>query len=165
MASFGLGQLSLENGAQPQNTQEIDSSTPWMAASEGNLPLLQASLSVLNLPVTIADENGYTLLHAASAYSRLQVMEWLFSKGVDVNAVDSDGDSALHHSEDVKVSKVLIEQGHANPLVANSEGKIALQVKQDDLEELLHDEDEKESEDASKLRELIAYLLSISIAQ
>jgi len=137
-----------------------------MAASEGNLTLLQSSLSALNLQVTAADENGYTLLHAASAYTQLEVLAWLLLQGVDVNAVDNDGDSALHHVENVKTAKMLIEQGHVSPAVQNSEGKTALQVKRDDLEELMQDEDaEEDGEDASKLRELIAYLSSISITQ
>lgn len=159
MASFGLGRP--EESASP--TLEIDSSTPWLAASEGNLPLLQTSLSKLNLPVTVADENGYTLLHAASAYAQVNLMEWLFfSQGVDVNAVDNDGDSALHHCHNVDAARTLIERGHANPQLRNAEGKTALQVKQDELQELMQDEDEKDSEDASNLEELVAYLSSIT---
>lgn len=162
MALFGLGQ---PQGAAPPQNDQVDSSTPWMAASEGNLPLLQSSLSVLYLPVSCADDNGYTLLHAASAYAQVHVMEWLFSQQVNVNAVDNDGDSALHHVEDVKAAKVLIERGHANPMVANSDNKTALQVKLNDLQELVQDEDERDSEDASKLRELIEYLSSIETTQ
>lgn len=160
MASFGLGQP--QPGAAAPSEQELDSSTPWMAASEGNLALLKRSLSTLNLGVTSADENGYTLLHAASAYAQVPIIEWLLAQGVNVTATDNDGDSALHHTDDAMIAKLLIERGRVNPSLQNSEGKTALQVKQDDLQELMADEDDEHSEEASKLRELIAYLSSIS---
>lgn len=158
--TFGLGQPP--QGAAAPSIQEMDSSTPWMAASEGNLHLLQRSLSVMNVTGTLADENGYTLLHAAAAYAQSPIIEWLLlQQGIDVNATDNDGDSALHHTEDAMIAKLLVERGHINPSLQNSEGKTALQVKRDDLQELMQDEDD-DSEEASKLRELIAYLSSIS---
>lgn len=163
MASFGLGQPQhAATSVSNMPNADMDSSTPWMAASEGNLSLLQTSVSALNLQVTCSDENGYTLLHAASAYAQIPVLEWLLSQGVDVNAVDNDGDSVLHHTEDAMTARILIEQGHANPLLRNAEGKTALEVKQDELQDLVNDGDD-DSEDASKLRELIAYLSDISM--
>ena len=143
----------------------MDSSTPWMAASEGNLDLLQASLTTLNLPVTAADENGYTLLHAASAYAQLPVMEWLLSQRVPVNAVDNDGDTPLHHVEDIDAARLLIEVCKADPMPVNAAGKTPVQVKQDDLDELMEDDDDDDSDDAAKLRVLIDYFASVTSNQ
>jgi ankyrin repeat protein len=158
MPSFGLVE---QNASGTASNDEMDSSTPWMAASEGNLPRLQNALSTLNLPVIVADENGYTLLHAASAYAQVTIIEWLLTQNVNVNATDNDGDSALHHTEDAITAKFLVERGRIDPTLRNSEGKTSLQAKQDDLNELMTDE-EDDSEEASKLRELIAYLESIA---
>lgn len=160
MPSFGLAEQVSDDGT-PSNT-DMDSSTPWMAASEGNLTRLQNALSTLNLPVTAADENGYTLLHAASGYAQVEIIKWLFTQNVDVNATDNDGDSALHHTEDAITAKLLVEQGRVDPDLRNSEGKTSLQVKQDDLNELMTTDEEDDSEEASKLRELISYLESIA---
>ena len=162
MASFGLGRPP--QGEASTVHHEMDSSTPWLAASEGNLPLLQTSLATLNLNVNDSDENGYTVLHAASAYAQIPIIEWLLSQGINVNAVDHDGDSPLHHVDDVKAAKILIERGHANPMIVNHEGKTPVQVKQDNLQELMEDDDDN-NDDASKLRELIAYLSNVIINQ
>ena len=158
MASFGLGRTSSED---PSSAAEMDASTPWMAASDGNLSLLQNSLSTMNLEVTAADDYGYTLLHAASAYGQTHVMEWLLAQDVPVNAVDCDGDTPLHHAEDVNAAIVLIEKGKADPTIVNASGKTPLQVKHDDLEELMEEEDD--TEEADKLRELISYLSSVTV--
>jgi hypothetical protein len=160
MTSFGLGSPSSQDPSSA--AADMDASTPWMAASDGNLFLLQNSLAVLNIQVTAADENGYTLLHAASAYAQIHVMEWLIAQRVPVNAVDSDGDTALHHVEDVNAAKLLIEKGKAHPMIANSSGKTPLQVKQGDLEELMEDDDDDDSDEAAKLRELISYISSVT---
>lgn len=159
MASFGLGRTSSED---PSAAAEMDASIPWIAASDGNLSLLQNSLSTMNLEVTAADENGYTLLHAASAYGQIHVMEWLLAQGVPVDAVDCDGDTPLHHVEDVHAAKVLIEKGKAHPMVVNASGKTPLQVKHGDLEELMEDDDD-DTEEADKLRELISYLSRVKV--
>lgn len=116
----------------------------------------------MNLEVTAADENGYTLLHAASAYGQIHVMEWLLAQGVPVDAVDCDGDTPLHHVEDVHAAKVLIEKGKAHPMVVNASGKTPLQVKHGDLEELMEDDDD-DTEEADKLRELISYLSRVKV--
>ena len=72
MVSFGLGQAPIE---ATSTTQLIEPSTPWMAAADGNLVLLQSSLMSLGLVYSAADENGYTLLMAATAYNRRNIME------------------------------------------------------------------------------------------
>lgn len=163
MASFGL---ACQQGEASLSSEEIDSSTPWVAASEGNLPLLQKSLAALNLDVSVADTYGYTLLHAASSYSQIPVIEWLLSQGANVNVVDLEGDTPLHQVEDIRTAKILIEKGRANPTMLNAKGKTPLQVKQDDLEELMEDQDDdNDNDDAAKLRELIAYLSNVGIDQ
>lgn len=159
-ASFGLGRPG-DNNASAESSVPIDSSTPWMAASDGNLSLLQSSLSTLNLPFTAADDNGYTLLHAASSYCQIATMRFLLEKQVPVNAVDNDGDSALHHAEHVDAAKVLIENG-ADINLKNAAEKTPLQAKQEDLEEQMEEDDE--DDEIATLRELIEYLSSLSTA-
>ena len=44
--------------AGSSQTAEIDESTPWVAAGDGNLDLLQESISKLGLAPNAADSNG-----------------------------------------------------------------------------------------------------------
>lgn len=174
--SFGLGSAA---AAAPTNQQDIDGGTPWVAASDGNLNLLQASLAQLQLPVTAADENGYTLLQAAASYGQISVLRWLLSSPAPanqqpqaaaagsvvvssmVNAVDGDGDTALHYASTVDAAKLLCEEARIDPTIRNNAGKTALQAKQEELQELMEDEDYEETdEDAVKLRSVITYLSS-----
>lgn len=159
MASFGFGTAA-------DNQVPIDSSTPWMAASEGNLSLMELSLKTLNLPLNSADENGYTLLHAAASYSQLKVMEFLLSSapnnGVNVYAADNDGDSALHYASTVAAAKFLVEHGKANPLQTNGQGKTPLEARKEELQEMEEDEDvEEDDDDLEALKEVVQYLSSL----
>lgn len=158
MATFGLG--------QPIQTlppaSEIDSSTPWMAASEGNLLLLQHCMQTMGLQINAADENGYTLLHAASSYNQMEIMQFMLSQNVNVHAVDSDGDSALHHAGTAQTTQFLIQVAKANPTLKNAEGKTALQAKMEEMNELIQDEDiDDDDEDLMKLKDIVAYLSNV----
>ena len=149
---------------QPQSTP-IDESTPWVAAGDGDLTLLQTSIAQLGLAPNAADSNGFTFLHAACGYGRLEVMQWLIglnkdSVVIDVNARDGDGDTPLHHCDDVDSAKMLTEAG-ADHTIKNSDGKTALEVKQEDLQEG-DEEDDSDDEDRTKLKDLVEYLKSLA---
>jgi hypothetical protein len=156
MASFGLG------GSAPANQEPIEPSTPWVAAADGKLELLQSSLCVLNLPPCAKDENGYTLLQAAASYGKLQVLQWLLSQNVDVNAVDNEGDTAIHYAGCLDAVKMLVEVGKASTMLKNRQGKTALHCKQEELNELMQDEDEDDTADAESLKQQIQYLSGLA---
>jgi ankyrin repeat protein len=155
----------MPSAAHTRDTNQIiDNSTPWIAASDGNLALLQHALTTLNLPPSEAsDENGYTLLQAASSYSRAAVMQWLVQTvAVDVNAVDTEGDTALHYADKVEAATFLLQSG-IDVTILNVAGKTALQSKQDDMDEMMADEDiEDDDVDLLNLRALIEYLTSLN---
>ena len=104
---------------QPSKSAEIDASTPFIAAADGDLSLLQTSIKQLGLSPNAVDSNGFTFLHAACGYCRIEVIHWLLglnkesSSGniiINVNAPDGDGDTPLHHCDEVDCAKLLIEQ-------------------------------------------------------
>lgn len=137
----------------------VDSSTPWVAASEGNLTLLQASLSQLQLQPGAADENGYTLLQAAASYCHVPVMQWLLAQKVDVNAVDDEGDTALHYAASLEAAQFLITVAHIDPKLRNNFGKTALESKREELEEMMQDEDcDDDDDDVLLLKQMVEYL-------
>jgi ankyrin repeat protein len=161
--AFGLGRPPMPSAHPGDTNQIIDSSTPWIAASDGNLALLQHALTTLNLQPSASDENGYTLLQAAASYSRAAVMQWLVQTvAVDVNAVDTEGDTALHYADKVEAATFLLRSG-IDATILNAEGKTALQSKQEDMGEMMMDEDtEDDDADLLNLRALIEYLNSLN---
>lgn len=139
---------------------EVDSSTPWMAAAEGNLPLLKSSLLALGLAATAQDETGYALVHAAVSYSQMNVLQWLVDNGANVHAVDNEGDTVLHYSGDAATASYLIQALEVDSMLTNVAGKTALQVKEEELEEIMDDEDD-EDDDVEVLKQLVEYLKSL----
>jgi ankyrin repeat protein len=177
MASFGLGGgggggsansgVAAVVASVPQ--PNLDASTPYLAASEGNVSLLQSSLQQLGQPLTIQDDNQYTLLHAAASYGQISVLQFLLSSSQKEelpaddeywNAADQDGDTALHYACNVETAKWLWESGKCR-IQANAYGKTPLQSKQDELQELLLQDDDEE-DDVETLKALIDYLSTIS---
>ncbi|CAB9503882.1 Ankyrin Repeat [Seminavis robusta] len=164
MASFGLQRPSAAAAAVPE--QLIEAGTPWIAAADGKLSLLQTSLQRLQLPVTAADETGYTLLQAAASYGQLPVLQWILSQihadPNGINAVDHEGDSALHYAGTAEAARMLVEVGRINVGLVNRQGKTALQQKQEELQQLLDDEDEdSDSEDVESLKKQVEFLTQL----
>jgi ankyrin repeat protein len=164
MVSFGFQNPSTV--AATTALEPVEPGTPWIAAADGKLSLLQASLEQLQLPLSAADENGYTLLQAAASYGQLPVLQWILNHStgtgsslVNVNAVDQEGDSALHYAGTVEAAKMLVEVGNINVNLVNWQGKTALQAKREELQQFMDDEDEdSDSEDSENLKKQIEYL-------
>jgi len=89
--SFGIGCMTIGYGIIHPLTSCIDT-------LDGNIQWQSATITAI-LTIVLADENGYTLLHAVSFYSHMDILEWLVmqQKVLPVNnAVDAKGDLALH---------------------------------------------------------------------
>ncbi|KAF8340646.1 ankyrin repeat-containing domain protein [Cantharellus anzutake] len=79
----------------------------WIAASDGDLePHFPQGMSP-NDP----DPNTYTPMHAAASYGRLNILDYLISRGGDVNVTDEDGDTPLYTVESVEAAKYLVDHG------------------------------------------------------
>ena len=108
---------------------DIDKSTPWVAAGDGNLDLMRLAINKMGLPPTAADPNGFTLVHAAAAYCRVDVLRYLLAQErVNPNAIDADGDTPLHHCDEMRAAIILIDEGKADPTIQNKDGKTARAV-------------------------------------
>jgi ankyrin repeat protein len=163
MSSFGLGRNT--NSGLSHQEPNVDLSTPFLAASEGNLALMQSSLHTLQQPLTVQDDNYYTLLHAAASYGQLEVVRFLLLQNLSlsfINATDHDGDTALHYAANVETAKLLVQDGKINIQHSNAAGKTALQSKQEELDELLQDEDiDENDEEVENLKQLLEYLSTL----
>ena len=164
--AFGGGASSSSDQAAASQAvpSKVEPSTPYIAAGDGNLELLQTALQTLNLAPNAADDNGFTFVHAAAAYNRLNVLRWLFTQDrVDVNAQDADGDTPLHHCDEVEAAKCLIEEGKADITIKNSNGYTAREAKEEELQEDQDDEEEEDSDDEDRIamKGLVEYLKSL----
>ena len=88
-----------------QPAAEVDASTPFVAAADGEIELLQESIKQLGILPNAADPYGFTFLHSSCGYCRDKVMQWFIglyveSNGMHVNAMAGDGDTAVHHCYD-----------------------------------------------------------------
>ncbi|KAG7089779.1 hypothetical protein E1B28_011431 [Marasmius oreades] len=63
------------------------------------------------------DSFTYTPMHAAASYGHLHVLEYLISKGGDVNITDSDGDTPLYTVENIVTARFLVDHGATINLV------------------------------------------------
>ena len=136
---------------------------------------METSIQVLNLPITCADENGYTLLHAAASYNHLSIVQWIISTLREhnhqdpavlqsyINTVDTEGDSALHYSTNKSMAQYLIEQCNINVSIQNNNEQTALAMKLEEYEEMQADEDYDDTDiETIQLKELVTYLQSLS---
>ena len=96
--------------------------TPFQLAAEGKLEELKRFIEAIG-STKDRDEKGATLLHHASASNQTAVMQYLMqSTNININAVDNDGNTALHlaaisgHSDAVH----LLLQSGANDTILNS---------------------------------------------
>lgn len=159
-ATMGFGMLQPSAAAAAPPPEPIDASTPWVAAADGDLALLEASLRARGLSAAAADDNGYTLLQAAASYGQLEAMRWLLAQEPPppVDAVDREGDSALHYAASAAACRLLVSTG-IDRGIRNQAGRTALEAKREELQELMEEEDFDEDDvDAAALRECTDYL-------
>ncbi|CCE63012.1 hypothetical protein TPHA_0D03790 [Tetrapisispora phaffii CBS 4417] len=108
----------------------------WIAASDGRIDLVEKFLnSNTGVTVNSKDENGYTPVHAAAAYGHNDLLRKLCNEyNGDINIRDFDGDTPLHHVEDVNTAKVIIEELDGDFKLTNNEDKTALETFEEDSE-------------------------------
>lgn len=94
---------------------------------------LQNRLEELKNEVTdinIVDHKRRTLLHHAIIGNSMETILWLIKKGINVNAVDESGETALFESvrrSNLEIAKTLIIS-HANPNIANHRYELPIHI-------------------------------------
>ncbi|KAI8051592.1 ankyrin repeat-containing domain protein [Syncephalis plumigaleata] len=106
----------------------------WIAAGEGDNERIQALLSN-GINANVADDNGYTALHAAASYNHLSTIELLLKHGANVNCTDDDGDTPLFTCETVECAEALLANG-ADAAIRNTEGKTAAEAAAEDVDKV-----------------------------
>ncbi|KAK9234702.1 ankyrin repeat-containing protein [Lipomyces kononenkoae] len=107
----------------------------WIAASDNNLPVIQALFATKAHTPNDRDQHGYTPMHAAASYSHIELLRYLVSEGGDVNITDDDGETPLFVVETKEAAKVLIEELGADWKHKNSQGVTAREKFEEEIEE------------------------------
>lgn len=97
----------------------------WVAAADNQIELVQEYLRSGNYAADSKDENGFTPLHAAASYGHRDLLRLLVALGGNINVQDGEGDTPLHHTEDVDTAKLLVEELDADFRVKNDAGQTA----------------------------------------
>ncbi|KIO34599.1 hypothetical protein M407DRAFT_240459 [Tulasnella calospora MUT 4182] len=106
----------------------------WVAAGDGDLGRVQELLDEGMSP-NAADENTYTPMHAAASYAQIPVLEFLLSRGGNVNITDEDGETPLFVVETVEVARYLLEHG-ADMNHRNNDGELPVDRLEEDAPEV-----------------------------
>jgi ankyrin repeat protein len=84
------------------------------AVLKGNLNGVVSVINKDKSKIYFKDQDGSTLLHLAVFNDHIDIVKYLVSQGVDVNAQDSEGDTPLHlaaSSGYLEVAKYLVSKG------------------------------------------------------
>lgn len=105
----------------------------WVAAADNQIEVVESHIASGNFSANSKDPNGYTPIHAAASYGHTELLRLLISKGGDINIQDTEGDTPLHHVEDLEIAKVLVEELKADTGIKNADGLTAAQyIEQED---------------------------------
>ncbi|TCD60479.1 hypothetical protein EIP91_010027 [Steccherinum ochraceum] len=95
----------------PVPTRVVPEKNIWVAAGDGDLDRVRELVEHQSYSANIPDSNTYTPMHAAASYGHIHILEYLVSKGGDVNILDSDGDTPLYVVENIETARWLVEHG------------------------------------------------------
>lgn len=113
--SEGVVRRLLISGANP-NTLTHDGMNALLQAAHLGLPaIVHAILDTDMIDINSRDATGGTALHVAVARAAgggsFKVAELLLARGIDVNAIDTQGQTALFHAITEKVTALLLAYG------------------------------------------------------
>lgn len=93
----------------------------WVAAADNEIDVVKQHISLGKFGANSKDANGYTPIHAAVSYGHIELIRYLLDNGGDVNIQDNEGDTPLHHVEDLAIAKLLIDEFKADYKIKNSD--------------------------------------------
>ena len=127
----------------------------WVAAADNQIDVVKQHLDLGKVSPNSSDANGYTAIHAAASYGHVGLLRLLIQRGGNINVQDNEGDTPLHHTEDLATAKVMVEEFSADYKIKNEDGLTAGQYIEEEgefpelanyLRSLIHDGPESSGE-------------------
>ncbi|SGZ47215.1 CIC11C00000002818 [Sungouiella intermedia] len=121
----------------------------WVAAADNQVDVVKSYLDSGKFSANSKDPNGYTAIHAAASYGHIDLLKLLILSGGDINIQDNEGDTPLHHVEDLATATVMVEELGADYKKKNTEGQTPAEYIEEDgdfpelaqyLRSLMHDQ-------------------------
>lgn len=123
--------LLLEGGADPMlKDRQSGGTAMYRAIENGCISVIKTMLKYDNVNLQCLDEDGRSLLHAASGSGQLEIVRLLKEKDLDPNAQNKQGLTPLHAASrngKLEVIKVLLELG-ADPDIKDDFGRTPFTV-------------------------------------
>lgn len=94
----------------------------WIAAADNDLARVQHLLESGQFSANAKDPNGYTPVHAAASYGHKELLRYLVQHGGDINVQDAEGDTPLHHVEELDMARLLVAEYGADYKIRNKDG-------------------------------------------
>ncbi|KAI5950515.1 hypothetical protein CANMA_005175 [Candida margitis] len=139
----------------------------WIAAADNQKEAVEQYIISSDFTANSKDPNGYTPIHAAASYGHHDLIDYLVNHGGDINIQDSEGDTPLHHVEDLTTARLLVEKYKADYKIKNNDGLTAASfIEEEDefpevatyLKNLTHDKPEESSSEVAKANEFLESL-------
>lgn len=139
----------------------------WIAAADNQREEVEKYISLGDFTPNAKDPNGYTPIHAAASYGHHDLLGYLIEHGGNINVQDNEGDTPLHHVEDVPTAKLLVEKYKADYKIKNNDGLTAANfIEEEDefpevatyLKSLVHDKPEDVSSEVTQANAFIESL-------
>lgn len=119
-------ELLLDRGANPMlRDRQSGGTAMYRAIDNGCISVIRTMLRYDNVNLRCLDDDGRSLLHAASASGQIEIVRLLKEKNLDPNALDKQGQTTLHGASrhgKFEAVKVLLELG-ANPAIKDNFGR------------------------------------------
>lgn len=79
-----------------QLAKEFSNQSPNELAYNGELSVLQTFIEAHGVSLKVRSQRGLTLLHSAASNNQIDTMVYLIDSGIEIDAVDNVGNTALH---------------------------------------------------------------------
>lgn len=118
--------LSRGGGSVKRKTGAAEVTPLGLACSLGSKPLISQLIKGGADPLAV-DENGATILHYAIMSEDTEIVRMILKQGLDIDARDINGQSALFYAmdQDVSLAKLLLDHG-ADPLLRDNNNNTTL---------------------------------------
>lgn len=139
----------------------------WVAAADNQIQIVESYLNAGSFTSNSQDPNGYTPIHAAASYGHIGLLKKLIEKGGNINIQDNEGDTPLHHVEDIKTAQFIINELKGDYKIKNNDGQIAADyIEEEDefpelaqyLKSLAHDKPQDLDNDLAQQNEFLQSL-------